>query len=177
MAFGGEGIGRLAPGFRNRELRQRVALSVRIRVADVWSDATILNWSSRGLMLRSSVSPSPRSYVEIRRGLATPIIGKVVWAADAQFGVRTQDRVYIQELTSCAPARAPHGKVEALGDRRAVPRKRTRSVQQQLEHSAHMSAIIQFVVIVAFGAGCALLAERTIVMALAKPLQTVSDHL
>ena len=100
-----------------REERRTTFLRARIRTEHGWSDVTIGNVSSRGLMLQAGASLQRNCFIEIRHGNAC-IVGRIVWARGVKCGVRTQDAVDIAALLSRAPAeRATPGE-----ERRAAPR-------------------------------------------------------
>lgn len=84
---------------RIREPRQRVLLDVRLRVGSGWRDASILNISSRGMMLQSSQPLPTGTFLEIRRGRHT-IDARVVWSRGRRFGVRTRDRLELEGIIS-----------------------------------------------------------------------------
>lgn len=68
-----------------------------MRDEEGWSDITIHNVSSRGLMMRSLGSLARGDYIEIRKGMIA-IIGRVVWSKNGSYGVRSQDRIDIAGL-------------------------------------------------------------------------------
>jgi hypothetical protein len=82
---------------RPRELRRRVVLPARLRSGATWSDICILNISSRGLMVQSARLGSEGSKVELYRG-SHVIIARVVWREGARAGLRSEDRVPIEEI-------------------------------------------------------------------------------
>lgn len=103
-------------------------IKARMRAGASWSDACILNMSSRGMLVHAPTVPSRGSYLEIRRG-GYVIVARVVWANDNRFGVQTQDVVPADDLI-----RDPDGAVQAVRkdaagfvERRAVPRQRHES--------------------------------------------------
>ena len=61
-----------------RSLRRRVPVPARLRHGSSWSDACILNVSSRGLMIHTGRPISHGSKLEIRRGDHV-IVARVVW--------------------------------------------------------------------------------------------------
>lgn len=80
-------------------------IKARLRDGALWSDALIINMSSRGLLVRSDQSPNRGSYLEIRRGPYV-IVARVVWANADRFGVQTQDIVPSERLMT-DPTAAP----------------------------------------------------------------------
>lgn len=109
---------------RPRELRRRVLLPARLRTGAHWSDACILNISSRGLMIQSGRAGPTGSMVEIRRGDHV-ISARVVWKEGARAGLQSDERVPVEEIMSlshCDTLRlvASDG---ALVERRKQPRR------------------------------------------------------
>src|SRR3954454_9192980 len=82
---------------RPRELRRRVMLQARMRTGVTWSDAYILNVSSRGLLINFSRSVLQGSTVELWHGDHV-IVARVVWRKGTRAGLRAEDRVPIEEI-------------------------------------------------------------------------------
>jgi hypothetical protein len=80
---------------RTREPRREVLLKARMRADGNWSDVTIRNMSSRGMMLWSDEPPRPGAYIEIC-GPATSVVMRTVWADGGYFGVRAQDKLDVE---------------------------------------------------------------------------------
>jgi hypothetical protein len=89
-------------GPKPREERKTILVSARLRTERGWSDVTIANVSSRGLMLQSVAPLRRNEFIEVRYR-QTCIVGRIVWAGGARCGVRTQDDVDIAALLSHAP--------------------------------------------------------------------------
>lgn len=106
-----------------REQRRSVMINARMRSGASWSDALILNLSTRGMMVRSDRPPGPGSYLEIRRGPYV-IVARVVWSRSGQFGVQTQDPVPADGLIRApdAVAAPAHGARGGGPERRSAPR-------------------------------------------------------
>jgi hypothetical protein len=119
-------------------------IKARMRDGALWSDALILNMSSRGLLVRSDRSPGRGSYLEIRRG-AYVIVARVVWSSAGRFGVQTQDLVPSERLIGDPDATAVAEPSLTAGpmERRAAPR----STQTRHETSRHKARAIEFVAI------------------------------
>jgi hypothetical protein len=101
-----------------REERRKTAVRARLRTDRGWSDVTIGNVSSRGLLLLC-VTPLPRnSFIEVRHH-SVCIVGRIVWTHGVKCGVRTQDTVDIAGLLSQTPQ-----KRRAPGEERRVARDR-----------------------------------------------------
>lgn len=86
-----------------REPRRKVRIKARMRLDGVWGDVCICNISSRGLLLQTCAAPPRGTYVELFRGQHI-IVARVVWAADRQFGVHTQDRINIDAVVESTPS-------------------------------------------------------------------------
>jgi hypothetical protein len=80
-----------------REQRQVVYVTCRVRHESGWSDMTICNLSSRGLMAKCDAALPRGAFVEVRRGPVT-IVGQVRWSDNRQFGILTQERIDIGTL-------------------------------------------------------------------------------
>ena len=81
-----------------RQRRTNVFLRARLRHGPSWSDALIVNASSRGLGLQALSPPRRGEFIEVRKGRAC-IIAQVMWSDGGRFGVRTQDDVNLDYLT------------------------------------------------------------------------------
>ncbi|PZU10689.1 MAG: hypothetical protein DI605_03275 [Sphingomonas sp.] len=139
-----------------------------------WSDITILNMSSRGLMARTGSVPKARSYVEIRRGKQIVIVGKVVWHDAQHFGIQTQDRISIGMIEdgTAADGAEPH---DPAVERRAQPR--ASDPAEAFERNRQRAAIFQFSLVVAGGAAGALLIANMVMKVLGTPFATIASHL
>jgi len=146
--------GREAKGRRMKERERRIATAIpaRIRLGDQWLDATIMNVSRHGMMLRMARPPGRGSYIEMRRA-STIVVGRVIWAKDGKCGVRSQDAIDIPALTGDAAA-APAWKA-GDADRRAVQR---RSIEESAAASHIWARRFQFaVLLLAIVGGCFLI--------------------
>lgn len=80
-----------------------MVMPARLRHGASWSDACILNISSRGLMIHTGRPIVQGTEVEIRRGDQI-IVARVVWRDGGRAGLRSEDRVPIEEIVSLAKA-------------------------------------------------------------------------
>jgi hypothetical protein len=144
-------------------------IQARMRVGASWSDACILNLSSRGMMVGAPTAPSRGSYLEIRRG-SHVIVACVVWSNSNRFGVRTQDVIPADELIN-QPDRAIPAKRgnEGLVDRRAAPR----SAGQRHEASRWRARGLEFGVFALMGAVAATVALGAVGELLQRPLAAI----
>lgn len=90
---------------RQRELRRRVMLPARMRTAGGWSDARILNVSSRGLMVHASVSALECGTVELWHG-DHAISARVVWRQGTKAGLQSEERIAVDEILSLSGSAA-----------------------------------------------------------------------
>src|SRR4051794_1216719 len=84
---------------RPREMRRRVVLPARLRSSAGRTDTCILNISSRGLLIHSARTGPQGSKVELCRG-DLAIVACVVWQDGARAGLRTEDRVPVEDMLS-----------------------------------------------------------------------------
>ena len=92
--------------FTSRELRRRVLLPARVRDGASWSNACILNISSRGMLLHAK-SPAPAgSLIEVSHGHHI-IVARVIWRSGAKLGLAAEDRLPIEEIATYASDPAP----------------------------------------------------------------------
>lgn len=138
-----------------REPRRKVMIKARMRAGASWSDAFILNMSSKGLLVRSHRSPSRGSYLEIRRG-SYVIVAHVVWANSDRFGVRTQDPVPADGLirdpdgaSAVARPAASHFQERRAAPRPQVRHERSRQTARVAEFAAMAFACLLVAVLIA----------------------------
>ncbi|WP_308516452.1 PilZ domain-containing protein [Sphingomonas flavescens] len=110
-------------GLRPRELRRRVVLPARLRCGSQWSDACILNISSRGMLIQTGHLAPQGTMIEIRRERYV-ISARIMWRDGTRIGLRCEDSMPVDEILSsgaCSALRlvAEHG---TLVDRRRSPR-------------------------------------------------------
>lgn len=108
---------------KNREWRRFVRVKARIKSDDGWRDASILNVSSRGLMIHAPCPIAPGRNIEVRSG-DQAFCASVVWRKGERLGLRSETALPIMDivgLSECpaAPAKDP-GPV--LVERRNVSR-------------------------------------------------------
>jgi len=150
-----------------RELRRRVVVPARLRHGASWSDACILNVSSRGLMIHTGRPIARGSEVEVRRGDHV-IIARVMWHEGARAGLRTEERVPIEEIVTLGKSPALQI-TAATGERRKHPRPEERSRAQ--------GRTIQFAGVLLIAASLAGAGFIMVQSAFARPLGAVSAAL
>jgi PilZ domain-containing protein len=89
--------GRSTRSHRPRELRRRVLLPARLRTSAGWSDACILNVSSRGLLINANQTVAQGSNIELRHREHV-IIARVIWRNGSRVGLSAEDWVPIDEI-------------------------------------------------------------------------------
>jgi PilZ domain len=156
---------------RPRELRRRVMLPARVRVGARWTDACILNVSSRGLMIRLGNGIAEGSLVEIRRG-DQAIFARVVWRKGPQAGLQADDRVPIEDIMTLAQTSALQVTAEdPLGiERREQPR-------PLLQDSRQRARLMQFVGTIAIAVALAAFLTSMVEHALARPMALINAAL
>lgn len=147
-----------------------------MRVGNEWRDVSIRNVSSRGMMLASDEPPPPGAYLEIRKAMMV-VIARAVWARDGFFGIRTQDRVDLDDLLNNAQSRPGDWKPGAAKDRRASDRPRQPSPAERAERSRHRGRVMQFVVVALVAGAMALLIAQEVGELLAVPFAAIRQAL
>lgn len=109
-----------------RESRVKTMLPARMRSQAGWSDACILNVSSRGLMVYSNGTAQPGSFVEIRRG-SQLVVARVVWRKNGRMGLWSPDKVHVHEILSDSGVAAVVQSTAAAVERRRIPRTQDQS--------------------------------------------------
>lgn len=150
-----------------RELRRRVVVSARLRHGAAWSDACILNISSRGLMIHTGRQIAKGAQVEVRRGDHV-IIARVVWRDGGRAGLRAEDRVPIEEIMTL-------GQSPTL-QLTAGPLER-RKVQRPPDRSRMQGRAMEFAAVIAISACLAMAGLSMVQEAFARPVQLVSQAL
>jgi hypothetical protein len=149
-------------------------IQARMRDGALWSDALILNMSSRGLLVRSGQSPNRGSYLEIRRG-GYVIVARVVWSNAGRFGVQTQDVVPSERLMTDPDAAEVPAPSPAVGchERRAAPR----PIENRHETNRQRARAVEFATISLVGAFVAFVIASAMAEVIAEPLQTAQTAL
>src|SRR5687767_11108892 len=97
-------------GARARAERKLAFVKAHMRADDAWTEITIANVSSTGIMVKCLEPPAVGSEVELRRR-GTTITGQVVWATPHRFGVHSFGEIDCDTLLA-------HSELQA--DRRAL---------------------------------------------------------
>jgi hypothetical protein len=150
-----------------RELRRRVMMPARLRHGASWSDACILNISSRGLMIHTGRPMSQGTMVEVRRG-DHAIVARVMWRDGARAGLQSEERVPIEEIVTVGQSPALQLTAASV-DRRTQPRAEDRGRSR--------GRAIEFAGVLAIGACVAGAALTMVEVAFARPLAIISAAL
>jgi hypothetical protein len=105
---------------RPRELRRRIVLTAQIRSGAQWTDACILNISSRGMMIRSARALPEGGMIELHRG-GQLIVARVMWRDGSRVGLKAEERIAVEDILSLDQTRALQ-LVAAPASFRALPR-------------------------------------------------------
>lgn len=158
---------------RPRELRRRVLMPARIRSGQQWSDACILNISSRGLMIQAHRAGAKGSIVELYRD-GHVITARIVWRDGSRAGLQADERLPVEEIMSVGSASslrlvASNG---ALIERRRLPRS-TQTDARSRGRALEFAGTVAIVVFLAFGA--AAMAEQALLAPLSKIGAALND--
>ncbi len=159
---------------RKREPRRKVLVRARMRAGDAWSDVTIHNMSSRGLLAAADAECRPGTVIEIRR-IHHIIVGRVVWQSGGYFGVRTQDAIDMDGIVSARPPAHKPGAADP-GDRRAATR-RPASIAEREARSRRFAAGFQFAVLIAAVGVASLVVAQQVGGILSRPFATIGAYL
>jgi hypothetical protein len=158
---------------KHRESRRKVMITARIRVGAVWQDASILNISTRGLMVQALRPPQRGAYVEIGRGRHV-IVARVAWVEQHRVGLRSQDQLPVDAII------AGVGDVAAdapAGDRPVELRSVARSTDVRQNVSRWRARAFEFACIGAMGVAGSVVAFDAVVTMFNGPLHAVTDAL
>jgi len=108
-------------------------LPARMRTSAGWSDACILNVSSRGLLVHTRLATPDGATVELFHGEHV-IIARVVWRQGPRVGLAAEDRVPIEQILTL-------GRSVPLQLPSQARRRRQRAHERSREHSR----LIEFV--------------------------------
>ena len=148
-----------------RELRRSVLLPARMRTPTGWSDACILNVSSRGMMIHAKISP-PDDTIELRHNEFAFVL-EIVWRNGTRVGVRSTERLPVEEILTVSESACLRLTAERRPgeERRRAPR--TPDGSRLQGRAMEFAATAAIAVILAAG-GVAMVSE-----AFARPMQTI----
>ncbi|HEX6740389.1 MAG TPA: hypothetical protein VF079_01165 [Sphingomicrobium sp.] len=108
-------------GHRPRELRRRVLLPARLRTVAGWSDACILNVSSRGLLIKARQSLVCGSRIELRHD-DEAIVATVIWRSGSRAGLQAEDHLPVERILLLGQSPALQLTAGRTAERRKRPR-------------------------------------------------------
>jgi len=148
-----------------RELRRSVLLPARMRTPTGWSDACILNVSSRGMMIHAKISP-PDDTIELRHHEFSFVL-EIVWRNGTRVGVRSTERLPVEDILTVSESACLRLTAERRPgeERRRAPR--TPDGSRLQGRAMEFAATAAIAVILAAG-GVAMVSE-----AFARPMQTI----
>jgi hypothetical protein len=162
---------------KSREERATAFLNARMRADDGWSDVTICNVSSRGLMIRRGTSPAKGSYVEIWHQNVC-VVGHVRWSQGGRFGIRTQDKIDISALLNSAPARRSLAGAERRSNSRPLPKSKAQpDVAAKADASRTIARVFEWTAVAIVGAVVAGMLVTAVNAALKGPMQQAQSAL
>lgn len=150
-------------------------ITARMRTGARWGDVSILDISSRGMLIHASSAPPRGAYLEVRRG-SHAIVARVVWTRDQRFGVLTQDRLSIEAIIREPDRSAPEQRRQAEC-RPPVERRTQRRTADRHERSRHVGRAVEFACLALAGGSAALIGFAAIEEALRRPLTKVTAAL
>jgi len=157
------------PKHKSREWRRSVLLKARMRTAAGWSDACILNISSRGLLIHASRASDRGSVVEVRQGEHV-IRARVMWSDGARAGLRADELLPVESILSLDDSTA----FRLTAPRREVERRLRPRTHEQSRIRGRLFEFATFAVIaICVGA----IAFSLVGEALARPLAQVRSAL
>jgi hypothetical protein len=157
-------------GHRPRELRRRVVLPARVRLGSAWSDACILNISSRGMMIQATRGAAQGSIVELSRGDQV-ILARVMWRDGARAGLQVDDHLPVDDILSLS--QAPGLQLTAANAQLLERRKHPRTH----DSSRLRARAMEFVCIALIGASLSAAALSMVQFAFARPLAVIEAAL
>ena len=145
-------------------------MPARLRSSGGWTDACILNISSRGLMIHSSRAGPQGSTVELWRGEHV-IVARVMWQDGARAGLQTDDRLAVEDILTLGSSAAMSltAPENVAIDRRARPRDEPDRRSQ--------GRMVEFAGVVVVGCTLAASAYGMIEQAFARPLAMIHSAL
>lgn len=153
-----------------RELRRRVVLPARLRTGGKWSTATILNLSSRGLMIHSARVGDEGGTVEICRGNHL-ILASVMWRDGARLGLRAAEQLPVAEILCGSDAQV----LQLVGSPCAAGKQR--QVKRPAADARDRGMAMQFLAISLVSLALALSAWFITQRALSRPFATIERAL
>ena len=156
---------------KSREWRRSVVIPARLKSGAQWSDACILNISSRGLMIHSGRAGPSGSFVERHRaGLV--IVARVVWRNGAKAGLQSDEKLPVEQIMA-ATAQASLRLVASEG---AIIERRDK-IRSKSEHARALGRRLEYIVGCAVALALAMLVARSAFEMLKRPFTEVDRAL
>ena len=143
-------------------------LSARLRNGSGWTDACILNISSRGMLVYVKGGARPGSYVELRKG-DNRVVARVIWRNNNRIGLCSADPLPVAQIISSETAVAAAASSPALAGR--IRERRNRLAPE--ERSRARSRAMEFLSLVLIGTAIAGTAAVYVQQVMSKPLARV----
>ena len=158
-----------SPTHRSRELRRRVVLPARVRTAAGWSDACILNVSSRGLLIHSRGEAEAGMTIQLHHRHHA-IVARVIWRHGARAGLHSEDRIPVEEIMILGQA---HNVTLTAVDQPGVERRRAPRDDTRHGESRARGRTIEFAGALVIAAVLATGMLAMVETALARPLASI----
>jgi hypothetical protein len=139
-----------------------------------WTNVTIRNVSSRGMLLETAIPLRRGTYLEVRRGPAV-IVGRTVWATGQQAGIQTQDIILIDKLISGSRAAVPAA--GRLQNGVVIERRSAVRPPQSFERSKVLARASEFAAVCGFALVASVLCVDLTYQAFAQPVAAISEAL
>lgn len=159
-----------------REPRKSVSISVRVRSNFGWGDARVSNVSSRGMMIVSESAPPKGAYIEICRGPYS-VVGRIVWANDHAFGIRSQDPIVFDHLFKVPAQKRAQADERNSRIQEQIRKNRSPAPTENEAAHARRARIFDFIVITAIGVGFAIVVVDTAESFFSAPFKQASTTL
>lgn len=144
---------------KTREQRLAVNFAARMRCDGEWFNVSVRDMSAHGLLVKPGAELRHRSYVELQRGNQI-VIGQVVWSQDGKTGLRSQDRIDLNDMM-CASKQKGNARpavATTFGTRTPSIDEARRNAAERAERGRAFARNFQFIAIGAAGmAGCAVI--------------------
>jgi hypothetical protein len=159
-----------------REHRRKVVIRAKMRAGGPQVDVCVRDISSMGLMLQTNEPPPRGTYVEVV-GAGQTIIGRVIWAKDRRFGVRTNDPINVS--AAILGIQSPPIQSPPLHRSRAPgARSQCSTIARTYDESNRMLAkVMEFAVVGAFIAILVIMMASTVYETLHRPVEHIELHL
>ncbi len=126
---------------KEREDRQSVFISARMRWDGCWQAANVRNVSAHGLLVAMAEPPAAGTYVEVQIGKIM-LAARSVWSSGLTCGLRSRDFIDVASLQG--PRTRPPAKSAAKRGPRPVAEKYQPPARLRHEQSRWLSAMMQY---------------------------------